>query len=186
LPEVAVPDPSLIVLIGAAGAGKTTFARRQFDPAEILSSDAYRAMLAGDEADQRVTRAAFGRLHRDLDARLRSGRLTVVDATNVERLARRALLRLAAGAGIATVAIVLDLPEGVVLGRNAARVGRIIDEAVVRRHLARLRASIGDRDGDATAALSAEGFASVAIIRDPVELDRLRVTRRPRSPGAAR
>jgi protein phosphatase len=180
LPEVAVPDPSLVVLIGAAGAGKTTFALRHFDPSEILSSDAYRAMLAGDEADQRVTRAAFGRLHRDLGTRLRSGRLTVVDATNVEALARRALLRLAGGGGVVSVAVVLDLPEPVVLARNAGRAGRVVDDAVVRRHLERLRQSMGRGGGDATAALRAEGFASVTIIRDPFELDRVSVTRHPR------
>ena len=51
---VAIPDPSLVVLIGAAGSGKSTFAARQFEPFEILSSDGYRALVAGDEADQRA------------------------------------------------------------------------------------------------------------------------------------
>jgi predicted kinase len=185
LPDVAIADPSLVVLIGAAGAGKTTFASRHFDPSEILSSDAYRAMLSGDEADQRVTRAAFGRLHRDLGTRLRSGRLTVVDATNVETMARRALLRLAATAGVASVAIVLDLPDTVVLARNVARSGRIVDEAVVRHHLARLHGGISGATDDAEAAFLAEGFASVAIIRDPLELDAVTVIRRRPTDGVA-
>lgn len=173
---VEIPDPSLVVLIGAAGAGKTTFASRHFKPSEILSSDAYRALIAGDEADQRATRAAFRRLHRDLAARLDAGQLTVVDATNVEAPARRSLLRLAGSAGVDAVAIVLDLPETVVLARNAARSGRVVDEAVVQRHLARLRLGI---DGE-RAAILAEGFATVAVFRVPDELDRTTVIRRPR------
>lgn len=176
MPVVEIPDPSLVVLIGAAGAGKTTFASRHFDTSEILSSDAYRAMISGDETDQRVTRAAFGRLHRDLAARLGAGQLTVVDATNVETTARRALLRLAGSARIDAVAIVLDLPRTVVLDRNAARPGRVVDESVVQRHLARLRLAI---DGE-HAAIIAEGFATVAVIRDPGELDRVTVIRRTR------
>ena len=43
-----IPDPSLVLLVGAAGAGKTTFAARHFPPDEVLSSDAYRALVSGD------------------------------------------------------------------------------------------------------------------------------------------
>ena len=171
--ELVVPDPSLVVLVAAAGAGKSTFAARHFGPAEILSSDAYRARIAGDEADQRATRAAFRLLHRDLDRRLSQGRLTVVDATNVERSARRELLARAAAAGVPAVAVVLDLPPPVIVARNAGRATRIVDEGVVRRHLARLRASL---DGP-SAPLDGEGFLRVIVLTDPVEVDAIRVVR---------
>ena len=170
---LAVPDPSLVVLIGAAGAGKSTFAARHFSASEILSSDGYRALIAGDEADQGATRAAFGRLHRELRRRLAAGQLTVVDATNLETTARRALLERSKAAGMGAVAIVLDLPEAVVLARNAGRIGRVVDEAVVRNHLARLRAAI-DWSG---AGLLVEGFASVLVLRDPLETEALTVVR---------
>ena len=130
-----VPDPSLILLIGAAGSGKSTFAARHFVAAEILSSDAYRQLIAGDPADQSATRAAFAVLHASLDRRLRAGRLTVVDATNLTTAARRTLLSSAAAAGVPAVAIVLDLAPAVVLARNAARPDRVVPEDVVRRHL---------------------------------------------------
>lgn len=174
---VAIPDPSLVVLIGAAGSGKSTFAARQFEPSEILSSDGYRALVAGDEADQRATRAAFARLHDELGRRLAGRRLTVVDATNVERSARRALLARSAAAGVPAVAIVLDLPAAVVRARNAARAGRIVPEPVVRRHLAHLRSTL---DGPA-AGLRAEGFDQVVVVRDPLELAAISVVRERRS-----
>jgi predicted kinase len=173
---VAIPDPSLVVLIGAAGAGKSTFAAQHFDASEILSSDAFRAMVSGDEADQTATRAAFGRLHRALDRRLAAGRLTVVDATNVEHTARRELLKRSTAAGLPAVAIVLDLPPAIVLAQNAARTGRIVDEPVVLRHLAQLRRTL---EGS-TAAFRAEGFSRVTFLRHPPEVEAARIVRQPR------
>jgi protein phosphatase len=173
--ELILPDPSLVVLVGAAGAGKTTFAARHFQPSEILSSDAFRVLVAGDESDQGATQAAFARLHRELDRRLADRQLTVVDATNVERSARHALLVRAKAAGLPVSAIVFDLPPATILGRNASRAGRIVDERVVWRHLERLRHSLdgpGDRFHD-------EGFRQVVVLRDPREVDDFRIVRRP-------
>lgn len=176
--ELLVPDPSLVVLIGAAGVGKTTFAARNFRPAEILSSDAYRALIAGDESDQGATRAAFGRLHRALERRLADGLLTVVDATNVERSARQALLVRAKAAGLPAIAIVLDLPAATIFAQNAGRSIRVVDEGVIRRHVERLRHSLDGPAGH----LPVEGFQQIVILRDSLERDQLRIVRRPARP----
>jgi len=174
MPEIVIADPSLVVLVGAAGAGKSTFAARHFEAGEVLSSDGYRAMVSGDEADQSATRSAFARLHRELEGRLANGRLTIVDATSVEGSARRALVMRAHAAHLPTTAIVLDLPEATVLARNAARRSRTVGEAVVRRHLARLRTSLDGPDP----AIGHEGFAQVIVLRDPAEIALVRIRRR--------
>jgi predicted kinase len=173
--EIAIEDPSLVVLVGAAGAGKTTFAARHFAPEEVLSSDRYRRMVSGEEANQSATRAAFVRLHRDLEARLGQGWLTVVDATSVKPAARRALIARAKVAHVPVTAIVLDLPAETVIARNNARPARVVDLAVVRDQLAAVRDAL---DGPAPVLLG-EGFAQVVVLRDPVEVDRVRVLRRP-------
>jgi protein phosphatase len=164
---IALPEPCLVVLIGAAGAGKSTLAARLFPPDAVLSSDAFRAFVSGDEADQGATRTAFAILHRELERRLAAGRTTVIDATSVTAFARRGLVRRAVAVGVPAVAIVLDLEIDLVLGRNGARIGRVVPEPAVRRQLADLSASL--RPG----ALEAEGFASVHLVRSADELDGL-------------
>ena len=168
---VRIPDPSLVVLVGAAGSGKSTFAARHFAHDEILSSDAYRAAISGNAADQSVSRAAFKALHAALGRRLRDRRLTVVDATNLTPAARTALVTRAAAGGIPAIAIVLDLPEAVVLARNAARRDRVVPEDVVRRHLAELRRIV---DGGE---LAADGFASIVRFTDAGQVERAEVIR---------
>jgi len=168
---LSLADPSLTVLIGAAGSGKSTFAASHFAPAEILSSDAFRTAIAGDPTDQSVTGAAFTALHAALERRLRAGRLTVVDATNLMPSARRTLVGRARAAGIPAVAVVLDLPPDVVLSRNAARLDRVVPEDVVRRHLTQVRRSVDD------GALDLDGFMQVVILRDPREVETIQVHR---------
>lgn len=168
---ITLPDPSLVLLVGAAGAGKTTFAARHFAPDEVLASDAFRALIAGDEAAQEATRPAFAALHRAVTRRLAAGRLTVVDATNVLAHARRSLLRRAEIAGVPAVAIVLDLPRALVLARNAARPGRMVPVETVLRQLDDLaRALRSDR-------LATEGYAAVERLVDADEMDAVRVVR---------
>jgi protein phosphatase len=169
--SIVLPEPCLVVLIGAAGSGKSTLAARLFPPDDVLSSDAFREAVAGDAGDQRATRTAFAILHRELVRRLAAGRFIVVDATSVTPYARRALLRRAAAHGFPAVAIVLDLPAASVLARNAARQGRVVPEAAVRAQLDDLARSL--RPG----ILEGEGFAAIHRIRTVEGLDRLAVDR---------
>ena len=173
-PTIQLPDPCLVVLVGAAGAGKSTFAARHFAPDEVLSSDAYRGYIAGDPTDQGATRVAFAALQKALGTRLREGRLSVVDATSVKPAARSALLRLAAAASVPAVAIVLDLPEELVLGRNRLRVTGRVPEEAVRRQLEDLRRSIE------SGLLAAEAWLEVVRLTDARSVDEARVVRLPR------
>ena len=86
--ELKIPDLCLVVLIGASGSGKSTFARKHFLPTQVLSSDYFRGLVADDENDQSASAAAFDVLHYVAAKRLARGRLTVVDATNVQPEAR--------------------------------------------------------------------------------------------------
>jgi predicted kinase len=180
---IDIPVPGLVVLIGAAGAGKTTLAARLFEPSDLVSSDALREAVSGDPADQRATRPAFRILHGEVRRRLAAGQLVVVDATNVEPTARATLRRLASTARVPAIAIALVPPATEVHARNAKRAGRVVPPDVVDRHLGRLD-RLGATAAAIGAALRAEGFAAAHVVRTTAEIDALEVRRvaRPVSP----
>src|ERR687883_51844 len=141
--KICIPNLSLVVLIGPSGSGKSTFARKHFLPTEILSSDACRAMVSDDENNQAVTNDAFEVLRFIAAKRLAAGRLTVVDATNVQPEARRPLVALARQYHCLPVAVVLDLPEKLCQERNRGRPDRDFGPHVVRQQVQQLRRSLG-------------------------------------------
>jgi protein phosphatase len=172
---LALPDPSLVVLVGAAGCGKSTFALAHFRATEILSSDAFRAMVADDAADQAASGAAFEVLHFVAARRLARRRLTVVDATNVQPDARRPLAALAAQYHLPLVAIVLDLPEELCRERDAGRERRVGDEVIHRQleQLARARRQLAHEGFRVVHVLdSAAAVEHAVIAREPLPADR--------------
>ena len=166
---LSVPELSLVVLVGITGSGKSTFARAHFRPTEVISSDFCRGLVADDENDQSATPAAFELLEHIVSLRLTAGRLTVIDATNVQPDARRRLVALAREHDVLPVAIVLDLPERLCADRNASREDRDFGPHVIRRQRAQLRRNLKD--------LPREGFRTVHTLRSPEEADAAEITR---------
>ncbi|MFE2310594.1 AAA family ATPase, partial [Streptomyces sp. NPDC059411] len=159
-----VTDLSLVVLIGATGSGKSTFARKHFKSTEVISSDYCRGLVADDENDQSASKDAFEVLHYIAGKRLAAGRLTVVDATSVQAESRRQLVQLAREYDVLPIAIVLDMPEEVCAERNAARPERAkLPRAVIQRHRRDLRRSLRG--------LEREGFRKVHVLRTPEEVE---------------
>ncbi|WP_405552034.1 polynucleotide kinase-phosphatase [Streptomyces sp. NBC_01171] len=159
-----VTDLSLVVLVGATGSGKSTFARKHFAPTEVISSDFCRGLVADDENDQSATGDAFDVLHYIAGKRLAAGRRTVVDATSVQPDARRQLIELAKKYDVLPIAIVLDVPEEVCAERNAARPDRAgMPRRVIQRHTRELRRSLRH--------LEREGFRKVHVLRGVAEVE---------------
>lgn len=168
---IHIPSLSLVVLIGPSGSGKSTFARRHFRPSEVLSSDACRGLVSDDENDQSATGDAFEVLHFVAAKRLERGKLTVVDATNVQPESRRPLVQLARKYHCLPVAIVLDLPEKLCYERNRDRDDRTFGPHVIRQQRSQLHRSLRG--------LGREGFRQVYVLETPEEVEAAMVERVP-------
>lgn len=169
--QIALPELALVLLIGPSGAGKSTFARTCFKPTEVLSSDACRGLVADDETDQSATNDAFDVLHYIARKRLAAGRLTVIDATNVQLEARRPLLALAREFHVLPVAIIFDLPEELCYERNRHRPDRSFGPQVIRRQIRDLRRSLPG--------LQREGFRNVFVFSSPDQIAAATIERQP-------
>lgn len=168
---LTIPEPSLVVLVGASGSGKSTFAARHFRATEVLSSDHYRGVVGDDPSDQSVTEAAFDALHHIAHLRLALGRLTVVDATNVKPQDRAHLVRIAREHDLLAVAVVLNQSEAVCRARNEARPDRQYGAHVIRTHVNQLRRGLRG--------LAREGFRYVHVLDTPEVVEAVRVVREP-------
>jgi protein phosphatase len=169
--EIIIPRLSLVVLIGVSGSGKSTWARKHFLPTEIVSSDACRALISDDENNQTVSPQAFRLLHFIVEERLRLGRLTVVDATNVQIEARQPLMALAQQYHVLPIAVVFNLNESIYSERNARRADRHLEPYMLRRQAQNLQNSL--------VSLKEEGFSKIYIFESVEAVEQAIIKRAP-------
>ena len=177
--KITIPELSLIVLIGASGSGKSTFARKHFMPTEVLSSDFCRGLVSDDENNQSASHDAFEVLRFIAAKRLAAGKLTAIalrarsanDATNVQAEDRKPLVELARQYHCIPVALAFNLPERLCHERNQQRPDRNFGPHVVRRHVQSLRRSLRG--------LEREGFRYVYVFSSPEEIEAIEIQRQP-------
>lgn len=169
--DLAIPDFALVVLIGASGSGKSTFAARHFLPTEIVSSDKARGLVSDDETDQSVTSDAFELVRAIAEKRLKHRKLTVIDATNVRAADRKAWIDLARRWHALPVAVVIEPGIDICVERNKSRPDRHFGGAVVQRMVSEIRKGLRG--------LQREGFRQVWELRSPESVEAAAVTRQP-------
>jgi protein phosphatase len=169
--NVDIPDFALVVLIGASGSGKSTFAARHFAPTEVISSDRARGLVSDDETDQSVSADAFELVRAIAEKRLKHRRLTVIDATNVRSADRKGWIEIARRWHALPVAIVIDMGISVCVERNKGRAGRPFGVNVVQRMSSEIRRGLRG--------LQREGFRQVWTLSNEAEVDAAIVERKP-------
>jgi protein phosphatase len=151
--DLDIPDFALVVLIGATGSGKSSFAGKHFTATEVISSDRCRGMVSDDETDQSVSADAFDLVRAIAEKRLKHRKLAVIDATNVRAADRKAWIDLARRWHALPVAIVLDPGADICIERNKGRPDRAFGGEVARRMTHEIRKGMGN--------LQREGFRQV-------------------------
>ncbi len=169
--RLTIPELSLVILIGASGCGKSTFARKHFKPTEILSSDHYRGVISDDETNQGASKDAFEVLHYIAAKRLAACKLTVIDATNVQPEDRQKLIQIAKQYHVFPIAIAFNLPEQLCHERNAQRPDRNFGAHVVKRHTQAMRRSLKN--------LHKEGFHDTHVLDSVERIERVSIDRQP-------
>ena len=169
--NLVIPELSLVLLLGASGAGKSTFARKHFRASEVLSSDYCRYLVSDDENNQAVTNDAFEVLRFIAAKRLAGAKLTVVDATNVQPHARKPLLALAEQYHASPVAIVLNVPPATCLERNRVRTDRTLSPQVIENQYQDLQRSME--------CLEPEGFRPVYVLNTVDQIEAAVIVRGP-------
>lgn len=163
--QISIPELSLVFLIGASSSGKTTFAKKHFQPYEIVSSDQCRGMVWNDENSLAATNDAFDLLHYIIGKRLKNGLLTVIDATNVQPASRKSLLQLAKSYHAIPAAIVFNLPVELCQERNKNRSDREMGKHVIIQQYKQLKHSLR--------LLKREGFRKIYALETPEEVDQV-------------
>lgn len=167
--EITLPHLALLVLAGPSGSGKSTLAARHFLPTQIVSSDAMRALISDDEADQSVSGPAFELLHDLVGKRLAAGRLTVVDSTALRAQARRDLVRIGQRFHVPVILVLFRADRDTCLAHDALR-PRQVGAPIIDRQLLLVEETVHRVTG--------EGFDRVYVL-DPSDLARLRFSYEP-------
>jgi len=138
-----MPEHLLILLIGLPGSGKSTLAqylRAFLSPCLLISTDAIRAQLFGDEAVQ----GPWSQVQHEIQCQLQAAAMLVAqgklhgaiyDATHAICQHRRKAIVLARHAGFSSIlGVWLDPPLDCCLERNQKRDRRVPENVIRRMH----------------------------------------------------
>ena len=168
---INIPNTALIILCGPSSSGKSTFAKNNFLPTEVISSDYCRAMLSDNENDLTVTKEAFELLHFIVAQRLKLNKRVVVDATNIQVDGRKKLFALAKKHHVLTTIIAFDMPSDLIKKRHRNRTDRNFSEQILWKQFQQFKSSLRQ--------FKKEGFKSITVLKGEDQASKALINYRP-------
>ncbi len=133
-----MPHAPLLLLIGLPGSGKSTLAKRlllECPQRQLISSDAIRGQLFGDEAIQGAWMRVWREIQRQFQQAITTHSTAIYDATNAQRRNRREVIYTARELGFTHITgMWLDTPIWLCLARNKKRLNPVPEEVIFRMH----------------------------------------------------
>jgi len=135
--DARLPDPAMVVLAGAAGSGKSSWAGERFRTAEVVSSDVLRAAVGSGPADLDASAEAFALLDQIVAARSKRSLTTVIDTLGLDQERRAGYRRVAHDAGLPAVLVIMNTAAALCRERNRQR-DRPVPAAVLTDQLRKI------------------------------------------------
>jgi alkanesulfonate monooxygenase SsuD/methylene tetrahydromethanopterin reductase-like flavin-dependent oxidoreductase (luciferase family)/predicted kinase len=151
----------MVVLAGAAGSGKSTWAAERFRTSELVSSDALRATVGSGPSDLEASVEAFALLDQIVAARTKRSLTTVIDTLGLDTERRASYLRLARGTGLPAVLVIMNTAASLCRERNRLR-DRPVPAPVLteqQRKISKLLESAPDEGWDQVVIIDQESTA---------------------------
>jgi F420-dependent oxidoreductase-like protein len=128
----------MVVLVGASGAGKSTWAEAQFSPEQIVSSDRLRGVVGAGEDDLAASDDAFTLLDQIVEHRAHRRLTTVIDTLGLDASRRSNWLAMARQHGLSAVCVAFASTGAECRARNRAA-GKTIADRVLSRQVRQFR-----------------------------------------------
>lgn len=125
----------LLIPVGLSASGKSTFVKQNTgDMYNIISTDAIREELCGNESDQSKNDEVFKLFHKRIGEGLKEGKNVCADATNINIKSRRPLIEIGKRYGAEIVCVLFVTPFESCIARDQLR-ERTVGEKVITKQL---------------------------------------------------
>jgi protein phosphatase len=162
--------PSLVVLMGIAGVGKSTWARKRYNGEQLCSPDAMRKLVSDSEFHQGASTQAGHMVQEQARMRIELGKRAVIDGAHVSNTQRLVWLKFARELNVPTLLVWFDIGIEESLERQSKREERQVPRDILERQSREMGLRVEQR-------LLGEGWGAILHVKPEHEAGQAAVVR---------